>query len=218
MNRRAARFKKLRTFLVVGVFSLCLASATLAQRNPAGPPPGAGPPPNNNPNVQDRSRQINESRLRSAELDVGAEAENKKRVQAAIANMKEDFARIQVVRNDIARHLVAQKPLDYKLVSEQTAEINKRASRLNLYMRARSAEEKEQNVSAELKSEEMIGALVKLCKLIDSFTENPALKNAGTVDAKEVEKAKTDKAKADKDLIEIIRLSETIQKKSKSLP
>jgi len=218
MNRRAARFKKLGAFLVVGVLPLCLASATLAQRNPTGPPPGAGPPPNNNPNVQDRSRQIDESQLRSAEVDVAAEAENEKRVQAAIANMKEDFARIQVVRNDIARHLVAQKPLDYKLVSEQTAEINKRASRLNLYMRARSADEKEQNVSAELKSEEMIDALVKLCKLIDSFTENPALKNAATVDAKEVEKAKTDKAKADKDLLEIISLSETIQKKSKSLP
>jgi len=217
MNRRAARFKKFRAFLVVGVFPLCLASATLAQRNPAGPPPGAGPPPNNNPNLEDRSRRIDESRLRSAEMDVGAEAENQKRLHAAIANMKEDFARIQVVRNDIARNLVARKPLDFRLVSEQTAEINRRASRLNVYMRARSAEEKEQNVSAELKSEEMIDALVKLCNLIDSFTENPALKNAATVDAKEVEKAKTDKAKADKDLLEIIRLSETIQKRSKSL-
>ena len=50
--------------------------------------------------------------------------------------MKQDFARIQVLRNDIARNLVARKPLDYDLVAEQTAEINKRANGLNVYMMA----------------------------------------------------------------------------------
>jgi hypothetical protein len=63
----------------------------------------------------------------------------------------------------------------------------------------------------------MIGALVKLCKLIDSFTENPSLKNASTIDAKEVEKAKENKAKADGDLLAIIKLSRSLQKSSDSL-
>src|SRR5207237_1140545 len=157
---------------------------------PTGPPPGTGPPPNNNPNLQDRARQVDEGRLRSAEVDAGAEEKNQKLVQAAIANMKEDFTRIQVLRNDIARNLIQRKPLDYKLVSEQAAEINKRASRLNVYMRARAAEDEKENTSDQLKSEEMVGALVRLCKLIDSFTENPALKNVATVDSKEVAKAK----------------------------
>jgi hypothetical protein len=209
--------RNLAHLIVAGIFLLCLAGPALAQQNPTGPPPGAGPPPNNNPNLEDRSRQVNESRLRSVEMGVGVEEENKKRLQAAIVNMKEDFRRIQVVRNDIARNLLASKPLDYKLLSEQTAEINKRASRLNVYMRARSPEDKEQNNSAEVKSEEMIDALVRLCKLIDSFTENPALKNAATVEAKEIEKAKEDKAKADGDLLAIMKLSESIQKKSDSL-
>src|SRR5207237_10668508 len=141
---------------ISGAFSLLLASSTLAQRNPTAPPPGAGPPPNNNPNLQDRARQVDEGRLRSAEVDAGAEEKNQKLLQAAIANMKEDFTRIQVLRNDIARNLVAGKPLDYKLVSEQTAEINKRASRLNVYLRARASEEKENN-SSELNNEAMIG-------------------------------------------------------------
>ena len=69
---------------------------------------------------------MDEGRLRSAEVDAGTEEKNQKLLQTAIANMKEDFTRIQVLRNDIARNLVARKPLDYKLVSEQTAEINKR--------------------------------------------------------------------------------------------
>ena len=179
--------KDLVRFLVGGVFSLCVAGSTLAQRNPTGPPAGAGPPPNNNPNIDARQRQIDESRLRSAEMGVSEDEANQKRLQAAIVNMKEDFRRIQVVRNDIARNLLASKALDYKLLSEQSAEINKRASRLNVYMRARAPEDKEQNNFAEVKSEEMIDALVRLCKLIDSFNENPALKNAATLEAKEIE-------------------------------
>ena len=149
-------------------------------------------------------------------MDAAAESENQKRVQAAIVNMKEDFTRIQVLRNDIARNLIARKPLDYKLVSGQTAEINKRASRLNVYMRAHVPED-EKDKSPELKSEEMIGNLVRLCKLIDSFTENPALKNAATIDSKEIAKARENKANADRDLLAIIKLSASLQQKSESL-
>jgi hypothetical protein len=212
MRCRVANFKSPVWLLVAAIVSLCVAGTSLAQK-----PTGAGPPPNNNPNVGDRVRQIDEGRLRSAEVDAGAEERNQKLLQAAIVNMKEDFSRIQVVRNDIARNLVARKPLDYKLVSEQTAEINKRASRLNVYMRASVSEDEKENNSSELKSEEMVGALVKLCKLIDSFTENPSLKNAATVDSKDIAKAKENKASADRDLLAIIKLSSRLQKKSENL-
>jgi hypothetical protein len=194
-----------------------LASRAMAQGTGAGSPAGAGPPATINPKLEERARELAEGRLRSAELDAALESEKEKKIQAAIANMKEDFTRIQVLRNDIARDLVARKPLDYNLVSEQSGEIRKRASRLNVYMMARAPEEKEQNNSSELKSEEMIGALVRLCKLIDSFTENPALKNAATVEVKKIEKIKDEKAKADRDLLAIIKLSGTIQKVSNSL-
>jgi len=217
MSCRIPNLHRPSWFVAAGIFSLCLASSTPAQRSPSGPPPGAGPPPNHNPNLEDRSRQVDESRLRSAELGVGAEEENQKLLQAAITNMREDFSRIQIVRNEIARNLVARKPLDYQLISEQTAEINKRASRLNVYIRAHAAEGEKENNSAELKNDEMIGALVRLCKLIDSFTENPALKNAATIDSKEIAKAKENKAHADRDLLAIIKLSASLQKKSENL-
>jgi hypothetical protein len=198
---------------VAALFCLCLAATTLAQ----GKPGGAGPPPNNNPNVGDRIRQIDEGRLRGAETNVSLEEENQKRLQGAIVNMKDDYKRIQVLRNDIARNLVARKAIEYKLVAEQTAEINKRASRMNVYMQARVPDEQKPNTADEIKNEEMVGALVKLCKLIDSFTENPALKNAATVDSKDIAKSKEDKANADRDLLAIIKLSASIQKKSGSL-
>jgi len=218
MKSRMISVNKLAGCLAAGVFALGLAIPTFAQGGtPTGAPPGAGPPPNINPKREDLVRQTNEARLRSLEMEAGEEAENQKHIQAAITNMKQDFTRIQVLRNDIARNLVAHKPLDFNLITEQTAEINRRAHRLNVYILAHAPEDKEQDNPSEFKSEEMIDALVKLCKLIDSFTENPALKNAGTVGAKEIEKAKEEKASADRDLLAIMKLSESIHKKSDSL-
>src|SRR2546421_7035485 len=213
MNFRVANIKTSMWLLTAAIFSLCLTGTIMAQGKPA----GAGPPANKNPNLDDRARQVDEGRLRSAEVDAGSEEKNQKLVAAAILNMKEDFARIQVLRNDIAGNLVGRKPLDYSLVSDQTAEINKRANRLNLYLRAHVAEGEKENNAPDLKSDEMISALVRLCKLIDSFTENPALKNAATIDSKDVAKAKENKADADRDLLAIIKLSNSLQKKSESL-
>src|ERR1700756_5256558 len=105
------RFRGLARLWAASICSLCLAGTAAAQGKPA----GAGPPPNNNPNLDDRARQVAEGRLRSAEANAGTEEKNQKLVQAAIVNMKEDFSRIQVLRNDIARNLVAHKPLDYSI-------------------------------------------------------------------------------------------------------
>lgn len=198
-----------------GIMVVSLAATAWAQGTPA--PAGAGPPSNNNPRTSDRGRELSEGRLRSTEMDAAAESENQKRIQAAVVHMKEDFTRIQVLRNDIARNLVAHKPLDYTLIAEQTAEINKRTNEINIYMMARRSDDKAPDKSPDLTSGEMVSALVKLCKLIDSFTENPSLKNAATLDVREVEKARDEKAKADNALLAIIRLSENIQKASDSL-
>ncbi|MCU1267819.1 MAG: hypothetical protein JWM21_4137 [Acidobacteria bacterium] len=217
MKSEMSSFKNLAGWLTAGFFAVSLAIPTLAQGTPTGPPPGAGPPPDINPRREDLVRRTNEARMRSLEMEGGAEVENQKRIQAAIVNMKQDFTRIQVLRNDIARNLIAHKPLDYSLIAEQTGEINKRAHRLNVYMLAHASDDKEPANPSDLKDDEMTGALVRLCKLIDSFTENPALKNAATIEAKEIQKAKEQKSRADKDLLTIMKLSESIQKKSDSL-
>jgi hypothetical protein len=213
MTLRMAGIRTLAWALVATMLLLSLAGMAMAQGKPA----GAGPPSNNNPNLDDRARQVDEGRLRSAETEARGDERNQKLVRDAIANMKEDFSRIQVLRNDIARNLLAHKPLNYQLVREQTAEINKRANRLNVYMQVHGADGEKDNNSAELKDDEVIDGLVRLCKLIDSFTENPALKNAAVVDSKEVAKAKENKANADRDLLAIIRLSDSLRKKSENL-
>jgi len=204
-------------FLFCGLFSMCLATSVAGQGSPAGPPAGVGPPLDKNPKVADRSRQVNESELRTAEITGSIDAEREKRIAAAIANMKEDFVRIQVLRNDIARNLVARKPLNYELIRKQTGEINKRSSRLNVYFQAHAQGDEKENKSDHPASDEMTGALVRLCKLIDSFTENPALKNLNVVYSKDLSKAKSDRSSADRDLLSIIKLSASLQKKADSL-
>jgi hypothetical protein len=194
------------------IFSLvAMASVTLAQ---SGPPAGLGPPANANPKIASQEREVREGRLRSAELVAAEDNKNQKFIDATIVKVKEDFTRIQILRNQIAHNLVARIPLDYHLVSTQTEEIRKRANRLKGYMlpHAPLEKEKEQENFHALESGEMIGALVNLCKLIDGFVENPALKNAVTIDVQQMEKVKKDKARADSDLISIVELSSRIQK------
>jgi hypothetical protein len=199
---------RLGLWLVITLLALSFGDSALgqSQSNP-------GPPPNINPRAEDRARQIDEGRLRSAEMDATVESENKKKIDAAIQHMKEDFVRIQVIRNDIARNLVAHKPLDYDLVSRQTDEIHKRASRLNVYIVAHAPEKKDEHA----KPVEVIDELVRLCKLIDSFTENPALKNASTLDVSHIDKLKEEKAQAERDLLEIIKISDDLHKRSEGL-
>src|ERR1700730_3899214 len=134
MKSSMTGFRHLAGCVVAGIFAVSLGASAWAQ---GGPPPGAGMPANNNPRIEDRGRQVHEDRLRSAEMDAAVESENQKRIQAAIVHLKEDFTRIQVLRNDIARNLVARKPLAYDLIAEQTAEINRRTSELNTFMLAR---------------------------------------------------------------------------------
>lgn len=193
--------------LVVAVSSLILmASTALAQQ----PTPGTNP---SDVRLEERERQNREMQLRSAGgMGVAATALNQQRLNAAIEQVQQDFKRIQIIRNEMVHYLLANKPLEYKYISEQTGEINKRASRLKTFLMQPTPEEKgkEQKNQAEFNDNEMKGALVKLCNLIVSFTENPVLKNPGTVDVKQ-------SAKAGRDLLSIIEISSTIKKSAEKL-
>jgi hypothetical protein len=193
--------------LVVAVYSLILmASTALAQQ----PTPGTNP---SDVRLEQRERQNREMQLRSAGgMGVAATELNQQRLNAAIEQVKQDFRRIQVIRNELVDYLLAKKPLDYKYISEQTGEINKRTTRLKTFLMQPIPEEKEkgQKNQAELNNEEMKGALVKLCNLIYSFTENPVLKAPGTVDVQQ-------SAKAGRDLLSIIEISSSIKKSAERL-
>jgi len=186
-------------------FSMVTAIEVSAMQGP--PPPGE-----RSPRGPDRDRELREKILRSAEMKVAIEKKDEKRIEAAIKQVKKDFERIQIVRNEMVRHLLAEKPLDYKFIFEKTGEINERADRLKTFLMPPVPEEKEKSEQSqiELRHEDMKGALVQLCNLMAGFIDNPILKNPDTVDVEQ-------SAKAGGDLIKIIELSGNIKRSAESL-
>lgn len=179
-----------------------------------GAPPGAPPPGSRDPFAEVRDRQQREARLRSIEM-VGKAASapvDGRAAGAAAEQVREDFKRIQLLRNGLARRLLSGKPLDYKSVADETGEINKRAGRLKtlLVRGAPEGDEKERKRQAEIDEALMAGALVTLCKRIDSFTENPVFNVPDVVDVKH-------SAKAGEDLENILLLSGLIRKGAERL-
>jgi len=189
----------------VCVFTLAINSAQAQQ---TGPPPVG----NRDPFAEARERQQREAQLRSAELLGGPKTLDKRGAEAAAEQMREDFKALQVRRNNLVRHLLSEKPFDYKFIAGETEEINKRASRLktNLLREVPEAEKKEQEKQVEIADARMKDALVTIVKRIDSFTENPVFKVPDVVDVQQ-------SAKAKRDLQHIILLSEAIRKTAEKL-
>jgi hypothetical protein len=184
---------------------IALANSSFAQR--PGPPPGG-------PDLKGEMRrtEVRETMLRKTDTGIAAETVDPKRLEAAIEKVKEDFKRIQIVRNELVRHLLASQPLDFKFISERAEEIRERSDRLKIYLMPPTAadKDKQQQQPLELNREEMKPALVRLCNRIVSFIENPILKNPGLTDLEQ-------SAKAGNDLLNIIELSGNIKRNADRL-
>jgi hypothetical protein len=187
---------------------LFAAVAAVAQ----GPPSGAGAPGFRNPKGDTDAQTNREAKLRSAEVGATAEEVNKQRLLAGIEQTKQDFKRIQLVRNDMVDDIVAKKPFDFKQLSERADEVNKRAVRLKSYLMPPTpeGEKKPEEKEVSYTEEELKGALVKLCNSIYSFTGNEMFKNPATLDAQK-------SMKAGADLLNIIELSDNIKRSADKL-
>jgi hypothetical protein len=191
----------------VCVFTLMAVSVQAQQGITPGPPPG-----DRDPFAEVRERQRREAQLRSAEMLGTVKLTDRRSVEAAVEKMKDDFRQIQILRNNVVRHLQSDQPLDYKFIARKTEEINERAGRLKTHLirETPESEKKEPEKQAEIADAQVTDALVKMCHRIDSFTENPVFKIPEVVDVK-------DSAKAGRDLRDIIQLSEGIRKTAERL-
>ncbi len=187
------------------ILLLFFAAPVFSQAVPAG-----GPPPIDRRNA-DRIRQQDTSRreyqLRNFGNDPAAPRDERK-VKAMMAQTEEDFTRILTLHNEIARALSSKQDLNYHFVSDATAEIKKRASRvqstLELHLSSEDAPVKAQS------DPEMKDSLIKLCKEIRSFVTNPMIENPNTVDATQLTRARYD-------LENLIQLSGLIKKDADKL-
>jgi hypothetical protein len=172
--------------------------------------PTGGPPPIDKRNGE-RMRQQDMSRREYELRNFGTQPngpKDERQLKALMAQTEEDFTRILTLHNQIARALASKKDLDYHFVSEATAEIKKRASRvqstLMLHPSPDDAPIKEHPDS------EMKDSLIKLCKEIRSFVTNPIIENPNTVDAVQLPRARHD-------LETVIQLSGIIKKDADKL-
>ena len=208
-DRRALRAAVVAGFVGVVCFFALSPGAARAQQSGA---PGPPPPGDRDPFAEVRERQQREAQLRSAEMIGTVKLTDRQSVAAAVEQMKDDFRRIQVLRNDVVRHLQSGRPLDYKFISRQSDEINKRAGRLKTHLLRETPadEKKEPERQADIEGAQLTEALVRMCHRIDSFTENPLFKIPEVIDVKDAEKA-------GRDLRDILQLSEVIGKSAERL-
>ncbi|HEU5236034.1 MAG TPA: hypothetical protein VFU37_02765 [Pyrinomonadaceae bacterium] len=134
-------------------------------------------------------------------------ANDRKRSQALMDQVNEDFQRILTLHNEIVRGLAADKPFDDQFISDAAGEIKKRSARLQSTLKLSKPEPPtaSQQRTPDPKVKGIKGELILLCQQIENFVRNPIIETPGTVDAQQVEKARHD-------LQSIVEISDAIKK------
>lgn len=130
----------------------------------------------------------------------------------AFAQIREDFVRLQVVNNDLARAVSGGGQLDFKLVAKSAAEIKKRAERLKLNLALPEAAEGDKSPArvAPTDPEQLRTALSRLDELVLRFANTLHAKGVRRFDAQS-------SAKLRRDLEEIVELGRQLKKSSEKL-
>lgn len=130
----------------------------------------------------------------------------------AFAQIREDFLRLQVVNNDLARAASGGGELDLKLVAKSASEIKKRAERLkeNLALPEADGGEKFPTSPAPADAGQLRTALARLDGIILRFANNLHSKGVGRFDAQLSGRLRLD-------LEAIVALSGRVKKSSEKL-
>jgi hypothetical protein len=111
----------------------------------------------------------------------------------ALTQIKEDYERIQVVNNDLAKATEGAGGVDLKLAGESASEIRKRAERLlsNLALPELTEEVERVRMPAEGEAQ-LRPSLVMLRKLVERFVRSPLFREVNVIDAQVSTRARRD--------------------------
>lgn len=184
---------------------LFLTGSALAQRVPTGGPPADR---RNADRVRQQEMSNREWQLRNFG-NASTLPKDRRQVEALLAQTEEDFNRILTLHNEFARLLTASKPIEYDFISDASAEIKKRATRLQatLNLHQLPTETPVVEKTEELDDAQLKDALFRMCKQIKSFVTNPVIAEPNTVDAQQLTNAR-------RDLESLIQLSGHIKKEA----
>jgi hypothetical protein len=157
----------------------------------------------------DRDLELRSWNLKVLQLQHDKERNGRPRVQQALAQLQEDFSRLQVANRNLLRTALSKNMLDPRFVSKSVLEIKKRAERLNLNLALPEPERQAQVSEADAASTpgQLRASVLKLGRLIFSFVDNPFFREESVVDTQLTTKAR-------RDLEDIIELSKQIKKSS----
>lgn len=129
-----------------------------------------------------------------------------------LAQIKEDFLRIQIIDDNLKDQAARADAIDLKLVARSASEIKRRAVRLkdNLSLPEVSTVSELQNAGVDAGPVQLRSLLSSLSKSINEFVENPLFESARVVDARLSRQAR-------RDLQQIINLSKQIRKTTERL-
>jgi hypothetical protein len=132
--------------------------------------------------------------------------------KVVMAEITEDFTRIQVVDNDLVEAITGSAPLNLEFVIKSTAELAERSKRFgeNLGHPEPDKDSKPPKLEPLTDVEQLKRALATLDKLINEFAHNPLFTDPSTRNTESLVKAR-------RDLAEINRLSEHINKNAQQL-
>jgi hypothetical protein len=206
MKNHPATIAANSTGLLAAAFLLAIAAPVSAQSGP----------PRSVDHTDPAKARFEETNRRELQLrnsgPTAKESVDPKRLAAVAAQVKLDFERLLALHNDLARAIGGSGRLDYDFVSAATAEIKKRASRLQatLALEKLDADERDQKRPLPLDDAQVKDALILLCRQIESFVKNPIIAAPGTVDLQQL-------AKARRDLAGIIELGDHLKKAAERL-
>jgi len=114
-------------------------------------------------------------------------------VRLALTQIKEDYERIQVVNNDLARATSDPAQLDLRLAAESASEIRKRAERLLTNLSLPEVPADLERVRMPEEGEERLRpSLVMLRRLVERFVRSPLFREVNVIDAQVATRARRD--------------------------
>ena len=163
------------------------------------------------PSIREGNRSMDDYDRTINRMKNDAKATNERR-RNLFPQIDEDFRRIQVIHNELARMIQPDKVLSYGRLAELTDDMKKRSSRLRENL---ALPEPEGTKSQHTHNEPIDEGVVKedifaLHEVVVRFVANPIFKNLGVVDAKVIESAGAS-------LYDISSLSEEIKREAKIL-
>jgi hypothetical protein len=185
---------------LAGVFLLALAPLAIAQTERE-----------RERDLNDREIELRSWNLKILSLSANKQPKSKMRPEQALAQVQEDFTRIQVLNKNLVFSISDKRPLDYKFLTKSVSEIRKRSERLNENLALPNADKTEiASPTAVTNPTQLKLSVLRLGNLIYSFTNNPFFKEPEVIDTEHTVKAR-------RELLEIVELSVQIKKDSERL-